>query len=110
MVTDKKRITGISLIWCIAFLGDKVTYIINIGKCTQERQIGEMVTLVMQLGDIYVPHLTTLIIIIIFNCRLDLCIMVRYPIISLPPVLKIKVKYKQFMLSTIAVISLIWEL
>jgi len=65
------------------------------------------VTLVMQLGNIYMPHLTTLIIIIIFNCRLDLYIMVRYPIISLPPISKIKAKYKQFILSTIAVISLI---
>ena len=49
----------------------------NISKCTQERQTGEMVTLVMQPGNIYVLYLTTLII-IIFNYRLDSCIMVGH--------------------------------
>ena len=55
----------------------------------------------------YILYLNTLIIIIIFNYRLDLYIIVRYPIISLPPILKIKAKYEQFMLSIIAIISLI---
>jgi hypothetical protein len=31
----------------MAFLGNKTTYTINIGKCTQEQQIGEIVTLVI---------------------------------------------------------------
>jgi len=34
MVVDKERTTSISLIWCIAFLGNKATYTINIGKYT----------------------------------------------------------------------------
>ena len=107
MVVDEKRTTGVSSIWCIAFLGNKATYTINIGKYTQEWPTGEIVILVMQLGDIYVLYLNTLIIIIIFNYRLDLYIMVRYPIISLLLILKIKAKYKQFILSIIAVISFI---
>jgi len=36
--------------------------------------------------------------------------MVRYPIISLPPILNIKAKHEQFILSIIAVISLIRKL
>jgi hypothetical protein len=47
MVLDKKYTASVSLIWCIVFLGNKTTYIINIGKCTQEWQTGEIVTLVI---------------------------------------------------------------
>ena len=67
MVADEKRTTGISSIWCIAFLGNKATYIINIGKCTQEWHTGEIVTLIMQLSDIYMLHFNTLIIVIILT-------------------------------------------
>jgi len=66
------------------------------------------VTLVMQLGNIYILHLTTLII--IFNYRLDLYIIIGYPTTSLPFILKIKAKHKQFILSIITIISFIREL
>jgi len=50
---DRRWPPKVSLIWCIAFLGNKTSYIIEVGKYTQKLQTEEIVTLVMQLGDIY---------------------------------------------------------
>ena len=54
---DRRWPPEVSSIWCIAFLGDKTSYAMEVGKCTQELQTEETVTLVMQPGDMYVLHL-----------------------------------------------------
>ena len=54
---DRRWSFKVSSIQYIAFLGDKISYIIEVGKYTQELQTEEIVTLVMQLGDIYMLYL-----------------------------------------------------
>lgn len=42
--------------WCIAFLGDKVTFIIDVGKGSQKQPIEERATFIMEPGNIYILY------------------------------------------------------